>query len=334
MAASVQDGGGGESPRYLVTGCAGFIGSRVCALLMERGSRVVGVDDLSDGYDPRLKEWRLERLRADELFDFRRADIRDLQATSEVFDSGPFDAVVNLGARAGVRQSVQNPWIYAETNFTAVVNLLELCRQHGVAKFVQASTSSVYGDDTPSPFSEEASASMPLSPYAASKKAAEALCYSYHYLHGVDATVFRFFTVYGPAGRPDMSIFRFVRAVAEDEPITLFGDGGERDFTHVDDVARGVVAGIRPLGHEIVNLGSDRPAKITRVVSIIEEALGKRAAIEVLPRPAADVASTWADISKAERLLGWRPRIDLETGVRGVVRWYLDNREWAAQLRL
>ena len=320
--------------RYLVTGSAGFIGARVSALLMEEGCLVAGVDDLSDGYDPRLKEWRLERLRADERFSFHRADIRDLRALSAVFDAGPYDAVVNLGARAGVRQSVENPWIYAETNFNAVVNLLELCREHGIGKFVQASTSSAYGDDTPSPFSETAPTSMPLSPYAASKKAAETLCYSYHYLHGIDATVFRFFTVYGPAGRPDMSIFRFVRAVAEDEPITLFGDGGERDFTHVDDVARGVVAGLRPVGYEIVNLGSDRPAKITRVISLIEEALGKRAAIEVLPRPAADVASTWADISKAERLLGWRPSVDLETGIAGVVRWYLENREWAKAIEL
>ena len=319
---------------YIVTGSAGFIGSRVSALLMERGHRVTGVDDLSDGYDPRLKEWRLAQLRSEELFSFHRADIRDIRSLSGVFASGAHDAVINLGARAGVRQSVEDPWIYAETNFTAVINLLELCREHGISKFVQASTSSAYGDDTPSPFRETAPASMPLSPYAASKKAAEALCYSYHYLHGIDTTVFRFFTVYGPAGRPDMSIFRFVRAVAEDEPITLFGDGGERDFTHVDDVARGVVAGIRPVGYEIVNLGSDRPAKITQVISLIEDAFGKTAAIETLPRPAADVASTWADISKARQLLGWRPEIDLETGVRGVVQWYLQNRQWASTIEL
>ena len=319
---------------YIVTGCAGFIGARVSELLIQAGHRVTGIDDLSDGYDPRLKEWRLARLEPDEHFTFRRVDIRDLKATGDVFRSETPDAVFNLGARAGVRQSVQNPWIYAETNYIGVLNLLELCREHGVAKFVQASTSSTYGNDTVAPFSESAPTSMPLSPYAASKKAAEALCYTYHYLYGIDVTVFRFFTVYGAAGRPDMSVFRFVRAIAEDEPIVLFGDGGERDFTHVDDVAQGVIAGVRPIGHEIINLGGDRPTRISRVIGMIENALGKEARIEVAPRPAADVDSTWADISKARRLLDWEPKIDLEIGIRGVVDWYLENRDWARAIAL
>ena len=231
---------------YIVTGCAGFIGARVTEMLIEAGHRVTGIDDLSDGYDPRLKEWRLERLNAEERFTFRKADIRDFGAMRGVFVSDRFDALLNLAARAGVRQSVEDPWIYAQTNYLAMVNLLELCRGNRIGKVVQASTSSVYGDDTPAPFSESAPASRPLSPYAASKKAAEDLCYTYHYLHGLDVTVFRFFTVYGPAGRPDMSIFKFIRAVAEREPLTLFGDGGTRDFTHVDDVARGVIAGPAP----------------------------------------------------------------------------------------
>ena len=319
---------------YIVTGCAGFIGARVSSLIMELGHRVTGIDDLSDGYDPRLKHWRLAQLQSDEQFSFHRTDIRDMKTMSDVFASTEHDAVVNLGARAGVRQSVEDPWIYAQTNYVAVINLLELCREYGIFKFVQASTSSAYGDDTTAPFQESASTSMPLSPYAASKKAAEALCYSYHYMYGIDTTVFRFFTVYGPAGRPDMSIFRFVRAIAEEEPITLFGDGGERDFTHVDDIARGVVAGLQPVGYEIVNLGSDRPIRITQVISLIETCLGKSAKIEVAPRPAVDVDSTWADISKAARLLDWRPQVDLETGVEGVVRWYLDNRELARSIDL
>ena len=322
-----------SSSSYLVTGCAGFIGAKVSALLLEEGHSVTGIDDLSDGYDPSLKRARLSALQADEGFTFYKADIRDMKSLSSAFDSANHDALLNLGARAGVRQSVQDPWLYAQTNYLAVINLLELCGEYGVEKFVQASTSSVYGNDTAPPFNESAPASMPVSPYAASKKAAESLCYSYHFNYGLDATVFRFFTVYGPAGRPDMSVFKFVRAIAEGEPITLYGDGGERDFTHVDDVAAGVVAGLRPLGHEIINLGGDRPVKIAYLISLIEDALGKEAKVDVAPRPSVDVDSTWADIAKAKELLGWQPRIDLETGIRGVVDWYLQNREWAKDIR-
>lgn len=319
-------------PSYLVTGCAGFIGAKVSELLLKQGHRVVGVDDLSDGYDPRLKHYRLAALQQDECFHFIKGDIRDAKSLSPAFSLGDHEALLNLGARAGVRQSVANPWLYAQSNYLAVINLLELCREYGIEKFVQASTSSVYGNDTKPPFQETASASMPVSPYAASKKAAEMLCYSYHFNYDIDITVFRFFTVYGPAGRPDMSVFRFVRAIAEDEPLTLYGDGGERDFTHVDDVADGVIAGLGPLGHEIINLGGDRPVKIAHLISLIEDNLGKKAEINVVPRPSVDVDSTWADISKARALLDWEPRVDLETGIRGVVDWYLENRQWARSI--
>ena len=318
---------------YLVTGCAGFIGARVSESLLRQGHSVTGVDDLSDGYDPLLKRYRLSTLRQDERFSFFKIDIRGMRSLTPAFERSDHDALLNLGARAGVRQSVEDPWLYAQTNYLAVINLLELCREFGIQKFVQASTSSVYGNDTPPPFNEAAPASMPVSPYAASKKAAESLCYSYHFNYDLDVTVFRFFTVYGPAGRPDMSVFKFVRAIAEGEPITLYGDGGERDFTHVDDVAAGVVAGSKPLGHEIINLGGDRPVKITHLISLIENALNKRAEISVVPRPSVDVDSTWADIAKAKELLGWQPRVDLETGIRGVVDWYLQNREWAKDIR-
>lgn len=320
-------------PSYLVTGCAGFIGARVSELLLRQGHSVTGVDDLSDGYDPRLKHYRVAALQQDECFHFIKGDIRDAKTLSPAFSLGEHEALLNFGARAGVRQSAADPWLYAQTNFLAVINLLELCREYGIEKFVQASTSSVYGNDTKPPFQETASASMPVSPYAASKKAAETICYSYHFNYDIDITVFRFFTVYGPAGRPDMSVFRFVRAIAEDEPLTLYGDGGERDFTHVDDVAAGVIAGLGPLGHEIVNLGGDRPVKIAHLISLIEDSLGKKAEINVVARPSVDVDSTWADISKARRLLSWQPHIDLESGVRDVVDWYLKNRQWAREIR-
>ena len=320
-------------PRYLVTGSAGFIGARVSEMLLNQGHSVTGVDDLNDGYDPMLKRHRLGKLQQDEKFSFLKVDIRDMKSLAPAFHIDEYDALLNLGARAGVRQSVEDPWLYAQTNYFAVINLLELCRQYEVTKFVQASTSSVYGNDTTPPFQESAPASMTVSPYAASKKAAEALCYSYHFNYDLDVTILRFFTVYGPAGRPDMSVFKFVRSIAEDEPLTLYGDGGERDFTHVDDVATGVVAGIRPLGHEIINLGSDSPVKITDLVSLIEDELGKEARIETVPRPSVDVGSTWADISKAGTLLNWEPQVDLESGIRGVVKWYLENRRWAKNIR-
>ncbi|MGH7130246.1 MAG: NAD-dependent epimerase/dehydratase family protein, partial [Planctomycetaceae bacterium] len=240
---------------YLVTGVAGFIASRVAETLLHNGDTVLGVDNLNDAYDVRLKDWRLERLNGREGFSFRRGDIADRTFVSGLFDgAGAVDGVVNLAARAGVRQSVADPWVYFETNVTGTLNLLDACERTGVKKFVLASTSSLYGADNPRPYVESANTDRPLSPYAASKKGAEALCYTYHYLSGIDVTVLRYFTVYGPAGRPDMSLFRFVQWISEGRPVTVFGDGlQERDFTYVDDIARGTVAALRPVGFEIIN---------------------------------------------------------------------------------
>jgi nucleoside-diphosphate-sugar epimerase len=201
-------------PTYLVTGCAGFIGWKVCEFLLADGHTVVGVDNLNDAYDPRLKHWRLGQINDHRNFTFYRLDICDRELLRGPFEEmavgSPWSAVINLAARAGVRQSVENPWVYFETNVTGTLNLLELCREFGVTKFIQASTPSLYGANNPRPFREDANTDGPLSPYAASKKAAEALCYTYHYLYGIDVTVLRYFTVYVPAGRPDMSLFRFV----------------------------------------------------------------------------------------------------------------------------
>ena len=237
-------------PTVLVTGCAGFIGARVTELLLNQGHTVVGVDNLNDAYDVRLKHWRLARLEGRPGFTFHRLDITDRMALHTLFEalavSGLLSAVVNLAARAGVRQSVENPWVYYETNVTGTLNLLELCREYGGKKFVLASTSSLYGANNPRPFCEDADTDEPLSPYAASKKAAETLCYTYYYLYGLDVTVLRYFTVYGPAGRPDMSLFRFVQWISEGRPVIVYGDGTqERDFTYVDDIARGTLAALK-----------------------------------------------------------------------------------------
>ena len=317
---------------YLVTGTAGFIGAQVSRLLLEAGHSVTGIDNLNAAYDIRLKRWRLQRLEEQAGFTFHLLDVCDRTALRQDLTSG-YDAVINLAARAGVRDSVDDPWTYYESNVIGTLNLLDLCRERGVTKFVLSSTSSVYGADTLRPFSEEVQTSRPLSPYAASKKAAEALVYTYHYLHGLDSTVLRYFTVYGPAGRPDMVIFRFIRSISEGEPITVFGDGTqERDFTHVTDVARGTIAALKPLGYEIVNLGSDRPVVLRDVITIIEEELGKKARIKYAPRHSADVEATWADINQARRLLSWSPQVDLKEGVGSAVQWYQANRDWAKEI--
>jgi len=318
----------------LVTGVAGFIGSRVAEMLIEQGHRVCGVDNMCSAYDIRLKQYRLEELSALAGLDFHLGDIVHREAVSAIWqERGPFDSVINLAARAGVRQSVENPWVYVDTNITGTLNLLELCREHGVRKFVLASTSSLYGGSNPVPFSEDADTDLPLSPYAASKKGAEALCHTYHHLYGLDVTIFRYFTVYGPAGRPDMSLFRFVQWVHEERPLRLYGDGRQsRDFTYVDDVARGTILGLKPLGYEIINLGGDSPHDLLELIGLVEAQAGKRALIERYPMHAADVMATWADIGKARKLLDWRPQVDLEEGVRRLCSWYRENRSWAKDI--
>ncbi len=320
---------------YLVTGAAGFIASKVAEFLLADGHKVVGVDDLNDAYDPRLKQWRLDRLRPGPGFSFQQLDIRDRSALEALWAaSEPFDAVINLAARAGVRQSVENPWIYFETNTTATLNLLELCRSHGVKKFVLASTSSLYGAHNPIPYSEDADTNRPLSPYAASKKAAEVLCHTYHYLYGLDVTMVRYFTVYGPAGRPDMSLFRFVQWVSEGRPVLVYGDGTQsRDFTYVDDIARGTIAALRPLGYTVVNLGSDQPVVLMDALRLVERLLGKQANIDFQPAHRADVMATWANVSRARELLEWTPRVQHEEGIRALVEWYNENRDWAREIR-
>ncbi|MGQ9505681.1 MAG: NAD-dependent epimerase/dehydratase family protein [Thermogutta sp.] len=320
--------------RYLVTGCAGFIASRVCEMLLDEGHEIIGWDELNDAYDPRLKDWRLERLAARQRFSFSRIDVADRQAVEEAFPDG-VAAVINLAARAGVRASVANPEVYYRANCLGTLVLLEACRRRNVKKFLLASTSSLYGAHNPVPYREDADTNRPLSPYAASKKAAETLAYTYHYLHGLDISIVRYFTVYGPAGRPDMSIFRFIRQTAEDEPITVFGDGSQsRDFTYVDDIARGTIAALRPLGYEVVNLGGDRSVSLNKVISEISRLLGKEPKIQYQPPHPADVPTTWADITKARTILGWTPHIPIEEGLQRCVQWYLDNRETMRTIRL
>lgn len=319
---------------HLVTGTAGFIASKVSEFLLDDGHTVAGVDNLNDAYDVRLKEWRLDRLQERDGFTFLNLDVVDRDALrTQVFEVNPPEAVINLAAQAGVRRSVEQPELYLDTNFRGTLHLLELCREFDVPKFILASTSSAYGEGNDLPYREDQDTSRPLSPYAATKKAAEAMCYTYHYLHGIDVTVFRYFTVYGPAGRPDMAPFRFAKWITEGTTVTIFGDGKQsRDFTYVDDIARGTIAGLKPLGYEIINLGNDEPVELMTFLQEIERAVGKKANLEFQPRHKADVTATWANISKAERLLGWRPQFDFRKGVEQLVQWYRANRAWASEI--
>lgn len=348
---------------YLVTGVAGFIASRTAELLLEQGHNVIGVDNLNDYYDLRLKAYRLQKIAASQdaphellallspgnctattyegpnffqcetegrgTFTFHKLDIENKSALEILFREQPIDAVLNLAARAGVRYSMINPAVYMTTNAMGVLYLMDVMREHNCKKLVQASTSSLYAGQ-PMPFREDLPVNTPISPYAASKKAAEMMAYSYHYLYDLDVSVVRYFTVYGPAGRPDMCIFRFMKWIDEGTPLELFGDGSQsRDFTYVDDIARGTIAALKPVGYEVVNLGGgNRPVDLNEVIAFIEDALGKKANIINKPFHKADIKETSADISKAERLLDWTPKVTPEEGFRKSLEWYKANREW------
>lgn len=321
--------------RYLLTGAAGFIAARVAEMLLDDGHTVVGIDNMNDAYDVRMKEYRLRKLQARKGFTFHKLDAADRQALAAI-EAGEraFDAVINLAARAGVRASMADPWVYVDTNITGTLNLLELCRQHNVPKFILASTSSIYGADAPLPTPETADSSYPLQPYAASKKGAEAMCHAYHHLYGVDVTVVRYFTVYGPAGRPDMVMFRFVKWISEGEPVLLNGDGTQsRGFTYVDDIARGTILALKPLGYEIVNLGGHESITINDLITMIENLTGNKAQVVQRPFPRADMRTSHADVTKAGEMLGWEPQVSLKEGLARLHAWYINEREWLKDIR-
>ena len=318
---------------YLVTGAAGFIGARTSEMLLEQGHTVTGVDDLSVAYDPRLKEYRLRRLEAKPGFTFKKVDIADREQVAQTLDAS-YDAVINLAAWAGVRLSVENPWVFVESTVLGTVNMLELCRRNGVRKLILASTSSIYGANPPYPTPETASSSEPLQPYAASKKGAEAMAHAYHFLYDIDVTVVRFFTVYGPAGRPDLSMFRFTQWISEGRPVHVYGDGEQsRGFTYIDDIVTGILAALRPLGFEIINLGGHESITINGLIRLLEEILGRKAIVEHGPPNPADMLRNLADVSKARRLLEWSPRVGLREGVGRLVEWYRAEREWLKDIR-
>lgn len=317
----------------LVTGCAGFIGWKVSERLLEENINVIGMDNINDYYDPRLKEWRLSQLKNNSHFIFHHCDISSYDAVKSVFTNNKLDAVINLAARAGVRASVEDPWVYLDTNTKGTLNLLECCKEFSINKFVLASTSSLYGFNE-MPFRETDKTDTPLAPYSATKKGAEVLCYSYHYLYNLDISIPRYFTVYGPAGRPDMSIFIFIKNIDNGIPITVFGDGKQqRDFSYIDDIADGTLKCLKPFGYEIFNLGNDKPVELMYVINLIEDALGKKAVMNFLPRHPADVFATWADIEKSKEKLKWYPKTTIEEGIHKTIQWYRENKDFVNSLK-
>jgi nucleoside-diphosphate-sugar epimerase len=318
---------------YLITGAAGFIAARTAGLLLDAGHQVSGIDNLNNAYDVRMKTFRLDGLMQHANFRFIQQDISEKALLDIDTGETPIEAVINLAARAGVRTSVEDPWVYLETNMTGTLNLLELCKRREIGKFILASTSSIYGEDAPLPTPETASSDRPLQPYAATKKGAEAMAHAYHFLNGIDVSIVRFFTVYGPAGRPDMSIFRFIRWIEEGEGLRLNGDGKQtRGFTYVDDIARGVILALKPVGFEIFNLGGHEEISMIDLIGLIETKLDKQAQIEFHPFPAADMRSNRASIEKAGSHLGWEPRIGLSEGLDRAIAWYRAEQEWASKL--
>lgn len=323
-----------ETKTYLVTGCAGFIASQVARMLLEQGHHVVGIDNMNDYYDVSLKQHRVDQLASDR-FEFVKMDLENGDQVTQLFDRHQYDAIINLAARAGVRYSMVNPHVYMTTNAMGSLNLLEEMRKRGVKKYVLASTSSLYAGQE-MPFDETLAVNTPISSYAASKKSAEVMAYSHHYLYDLDVSICRYFTVYGPAGRPDMCIFRFIKWIDQGQPLELFGDGTQsRDFTYVDDIARGTIAALKPVGYEIFNLGGGKqPISLNIVIEKLENLLGKKATIEYKQFHKADIKSTYANIEKADKLLGWKPSISLDEGLEQCVKWYQDNKPWSEQIEL
>lgn len=328
--------------KVLVTGCAGFIGMHVAKRLLERGDEVVGIDNVNDYYDPDLKLARLAQLQPHPCFSFRRLDISDGAAMSGLFAAERFPRVVHLAAQAGVRYSLKNPQAYVNSNVTGFLNMLEGCRHHGCEHLVFASSSSVYGANRKLPFSEHDNTDHPVSLYAATKKANELMAHTYSHLFGLPVTGLRFFTVYGPWGRPDMSLALFTRAILEGRPIDVFNHGDmERDFTYVDDIVEGVVRilDVVPQGdpnvdmtepdpatsyapYRLYNIGNNRPVKLTRFIELVEASLGRKATLNLLPMQPGDVPATYADVDDLGRAVGFRPSTPLEEGIARYVAWY------------
>jgi len=308
--------------RALITGVAGFIGSHLCERLLANDWAVVGVDNFDDFYDPQIKRRNISECLKNKNFQLIEADIRDYEAMGEVI-SGDIQIIVHLAAKAGVRPSIAQPLLYADVNINGTTVLLELAKNHEINKFIFSSSSSVYGNNEKVPFSEDDSVDFPISPYAATKKAGELICHTYHHLHGMSITCLRFFTVYGPRQRPDLAIHKFAKFIEQDKPIPVYGDGTMmRDFTYIDDIINGTVAAMAQCdGFNIYNLGESQPISVNDLIAEIEKALGKKALKEYLPPQPGDVERTYADITKSVKEFGYNPSTQIQVGLANFIDW-------------
>lgn len=313
--------------KIFITGGAGFIGSHLCDSLLKQGHKVTCFDNFDPFYDRSIKESNLSACSGHQNFELIEGDIRDTKLLSEVFSKNDFDLIVHLAAKAGVRPSVENPQEYFDVNINGTINLLEQAKKHGIKKMIFASSSSVYGNNEKVPFSETDFVDHPVSPYAATKKAGELLCYTYHSLYGMDISCLRFFTVYGPRQRPDLAIHKFARFIMEDKPVPVYGDGSfKRDFTYVEDTVSGINKAIEKLaGFHVYNFGNSRTISVIEMINEIEEALGMKATIDFKPQQPGDVRLTYADISRSKKDLGYDPQFDFKTGIANFVNWLNDN---------
>lgn len=316
------------SRTILVTGAAGFIGFHTAKRLLQEGNRAIGLDEINDYYSPKWKYENLSELEKNSNFTFRKVDIRDLTALVKIFTEFKFDAIIHLAARAGVRPSIEQPLLYEEVNVRGTLHLLEMARKHNIKQFVFASSSSVYGNQSQVPFRETDPVNAPISPYAATKKAGEMLCHTYSHLYGINCICLRFFTVYGPNGRPDMAPYIFTKAILEGQKIKKFGNGEtRRDYTYIDDIVSGVVASAKlNRKFEAINLGNSQPVSLNEFISTLEKITSKQMQIEELPIQAGDVEQTFADISKAQNLLSYQPETSFADGLNLFVKWYQANR--------
>ncbi len=313
----------------LVTGAAGFIGSSLTDRLLADGKRVVGLDNFSDFYSPKTKQENIGPALKHENFVLKKVDVRNFEGMKALFRGSGIEKVVHLAAQAGVRPSIENPFLYEDVNIKGTLNLLQLSRQFDVKNFLLASSSSVYGASANSPFSESAAVEKPVSPYAASKKACELFAFTYSHLYALPIIALRFFTVYGPRQRPDMAIYKFTKLIEEGKEIELYGSGqSRRDYTFIDDAVDGICRAIDcSFAFEVINLGNSSPISLNRLVSLLEEKLGRKAKIKALPDQAGDVPLTFADISKARRLLGYDPKVTIEDGIVRFVKWFKSKRQ-------
>ena len=313
----------------LVTGGAGFIGSNLCEKLICAGEKIICIDNFNDYYNPKIKEENLRNLEGRANFILYRMDILDREKLKEVFNKHSFDMVIHLAARAGVRPSISNASLYEAVNVQGTINILECCRKYGIGKLIFASSSSVYGGNKKIPFSENDIVDRPISPYAATKKAGELICYTYSHLFNISVYCYRFFTVYGPRQRPEMAIYKFTKLITEEKPIEIFGDGtSSRDYTYVEDVVDVIASNLENVkGYEIINLGNSNPVKVTELIKFIEKAANKKAQVEYGRVQAGDVPVTYADILKAKKMLKYNPKTWIEEGINKFTAWYTETRK-------